>query len=152
VPNMPATQGDTRDLANKIATLQSLIEQQSEGIIQLRTYVIDGNGKPGLLDRVSQLEAHRGEDSKSISLIRKYSKAIAKKMNAEAVRRADEVERQRAREIEVKERQESQAKALADKLAAETKANRKDRIGWIIGLLGVIGGLVPEIARLFGKG
>jgi hypothetical protein len=142
VPDNSASSADPHDLSGKIAKIQETLDGRYEELAAdvkvLRHHVVEGNGKPGLLQRVAELEVHRMHDAKAVETIDLSIRNIGIKLDLEATRREAEIARQRAREAEVFEAQRKR-----------DFQNRKDRIGWLIGAGGILAGLVQGLLSFF---
>lgn len=134
-----------RELAGDQAGLRERCVGIARDLEQLRHHVIDGNGTPGLLDRVAALEVHRDHNRESLRSVVNGMDAIESKLD----RMADEAAKQATR---VTQAHDAQIATIAERKASD----RRERMGYYVaigvGFLGFLGSVAQAYAAaLFGK-
>lgn len=126
------------DFDEKLNRIARDVAELVNDVRVLRTYVIDGNGKPSLLDRVTDIERNRPRD---VATMNKLFKMVGTtNVKIDKFIRADQ-----DRVITAAQAHVQQMEAIAIRKESET---REKRGLWVAIALGLLGAIVSLLAAL----
>ncbi len=107
------------------------LQELADGIKQLRYIVVEGNGKPALLERVAKLEHEWPHDHANIDRLFAKFEALDVKLD-------QLTDLERARSLANAEAHNAQMTAIENK----KESSRRERIGWLVAIGSVVIGSV----------
>ncbi len=138
VHSLESIHGDIRILSERQSGILQRLTYLDNGVENLHKHVVHGNGEPGLLQRVTQLETHRAHDSIMLQNVASQVNSVDTKLDTAA-------EAHMAQITTAKEAHATQIAAIND----GNRSARSERIGWgvaiVVGVLGLIGAVIQGI-------
>jgi hypothetical protein len=138
---MPEEAPGVRDVLQALASLHAVVDTRMADMVEdirvLRAYVIEGNGTPSLLARVTVIEERQSGHRDTVEALGDQLDGVTYKLDAINVEL-------RAAAAERAER--------AQRDLERAKKERHDRIGWLVAAIGVGASLIQALAQYGSRG